>query len=998
MSYDLKLYDGSDLTTVEPLESNGVDNQSVPRAILDLDFGPGTNTFIVADDVTARFVAGFSFEVLTGPYSGSYVVDGAGSTYDAVSLTTSIPVTTPIVAQPLTVVGVSPGVGGIWKIEGAVNGDCVYYPGAGFTVAGSGAGDGAYFVASSEVSGAYSISAVDSGASKWTLTGDVTSFFDGGTQFSISSNNPGFGTYTTVSATLVGFDTEIIVVEAIPVTANTLGVASIVPAITRVTVTGSIALGAAGSGTATVPVSVAYPFSSPPTMLTNTAPNTYTIIWHLTGNHASKFVAGCPVIIKDNSEFDNLSSTVLTAVDNGANTDVTVQFKYPTTPSAPDATGTLTFPLPPLPYGFIQYEVLPVDSSLMLLGRGSPAFNNTITWGQALLENDIHIMENFRTDDGSPPVAPLAGQFWYDQLTPAMQLFASNIYDIISVTPGLGGTWEVDGNNLSPTVDPFTDDALEVGKTIIVYNDSGSGPQNEFYTIASRSSTGLNTADIVVNETIPDGVTPPYDVPPVTAQGDGKLYSFDDWHGVVVEGLPVQGDIDMNSFAIQNLADPVTAQDAASKAYVDALSNGIVWIQPVLDPNLFDDSLTAPPVIDPTIPYHKTYIVAAGGSGVWTGLDGRAVVYDPNTAAWVDILQRVVGIGDRFGVFCEPDNDDNPPATLPGGGLVGTAGKIATVASLGPITYTFYTPVEPDAFTVTGVSPLPPAPGQLDRSPHYGHSYTFRGTWGAGVYLTNYQWIEFSGIQMIVDGAGLKFSGNTLNVGEGFGIMVGFDDVSIDEMDIDTLYLRLDGTNSPMTGTLDMGGERIINVPTAVLSGHAVSFDEFDAHETDLTIHFTEASIDHMAIMNIGTNSHANIDSHISNNSIHFSEASIDHTAILNIGTNSHAAIDTHIADATIHFTQAAISITKSQLSDFVEADYVHVTGVETVGGVKTFTSAPVFPVVGKGSLTLGAGNATEDVGSVLFVSDDAGSTAFVMAAVRDDSTWVRVDDGTLIA
>lgn len=79
------------------------------------------------------------------------------------------------------------------------------------------------------------------------------------------------------------------------------------------------------------------------------------------------------------------------------------------------------------------------------------------------------------------------------------------------------------------------------------------------------------------------------------------------------------------------------------------------------------------------------------------------------------------------------------------------------------------------------------------------------------------------------------------------------------------------------------------------------------AHIADSTIHFTEGSIDHTAIQNIGTNSHAAIDTHIADSTIHFTEASIDHTAIQNIGTNSHAAIDTHIADSTIHFTEGSI-------------------------------------------------------------------------------------------
>ena len=104
-----------------------------------------------------------------------------------------------------------------------------------------------------------------------------------------------------------------------------------------------------------------------------------------------------------------------------------------------------------------------------------------------------------------------------------------------------------------------------------------------------------------------------------------------------------------------------------------------------------------------------------------------------------------------------------------------------------------------------------------------------------------------------------------------------------------------------------------ISLPAfATVDGRDISIDGaiLDAHVTDPTIHFTEASIDHTAILNIGTNSHAAIDTHIADATIHFTEASIDHTAILNIGTNSHAAIDTHIADATIHFTQASIDHT----------------------------------------------------------------------------------------
>jgi hypothetical protein len=68
----------------------------------------------------------------------------------------------------------------------------------------------------------------------------------------------------------------------------------------------------------------------------------------------------------------------------------------------------------------------------------------------------------------------------------------------------------------------------------------------------------------------------------------------------------------------------------------------------------------------------------------------------------------------------------------------------------------------------------------------------------------------------------------------------------------------------------------------------ASSITVYDAHTADSTIHFTEGSIDHTAITNIGTNSHAVIDSHIADATLHFTEASIDHGSIAGLGDDDH--------------------------------------------------------------------------------------------------------------
>ena len=71
---------------------------------------------------------------------------------------------------------------------------------------------------------------------------------------------------------------------------------------------------------------------------------------------------------------------------------------------------------------------------------------------------------------------------------------------------------------------------------------------------------------------------------------------------------------------------------------------------------------------------------------------------------------------------------------------------------------------------------------------------------------------------------------------------------------------------------------------------------DLTSHTGNAAIHFTEGSIDHTNIQNVGTNSHGQIDTHIADATIHFTEGSINHTNIQNVGTNTHAQIDTFMS------------------------------------------------------------------------------------------------------
>lgn len=96
----------------------------------------------------------------------------------------------------------------------------------------------------------------------------------------------------------------------------------------------------------------------------------------------------------------------------------------------------------------------------------------------------------------------------------------------------------------------------------------------------------------------------------------------------------------------------------------------------------------------------------------------------------------------------------------------------------------------------------------------------------------------------------------------------------------------------------------------------------FEAHTGDSTIHFTEASIDHTAIQNIGTNTHAQIDSHIADGTIHFTEASIDHGAIAGLLDNDHPQYT--LSGSFVSHTGNTSNPHQTSLANLVSSSHTH--------------------------------------------------------------------------
>ena len=281
----------------------------------------------------------------------------------------------------------------------------------------------------------------------------------------------------------------------------------------------------------------------------------------------------------------------------------------------------------------------------------------------------------------------------------------------------------------------------------------------KYYTDLLAASAGVLTADTVVipdsNKKMDNWIVDNIDI-------NGNTISTTDSAGDLILSPQGAGDINVDSSKIINLADPSAAQDAATKAYVDATSSG-------LDVKASCELATTAALAAVTY--------ANGSSGV-----GATLTADANGALTVDSVAAVVA--DRIVVKNQAAALQNGIYTVTATGAVGAVFVLTRATD-----FNSSTNVTSGAFTF-----VEKGTSNADN----GYVMTTDGTITIGT--TAIAWDQFSGAGQVTAGAGITKTGNVLSVNvDDSSLAISGDDLQIKSTYVGQTSLTTLGTVA--TGT-----------------------------------------------------------------------------------------------------------------------------------------------------------------------------------------------------